>query len=85
MPRWHGTGDGVFAFGNVPGFRSMLCRKRAVYAKCGGRGIRPEYCRLQYWDCAGIHHWRTDGRALWLAQTPWIGAVIVLVAFLLMG
>jgi predicted MFS family arabinose efflux permease len=76
---------GIFAFGNVPGFRSTWYRNGTIAPNAvdvaSGLNIAAFNIGIALGSVIGgqtVEHYG-------LAQTPWIGALIVLVAFLLMG
>lgn len=78
--------DGVFAFGNVPGLQVYVVQKAEQFTPnavdvASGLNIAAFNIGIALGSVIGgqtVEHYG-------LAQTPWIGALIVLVAFLLMG
>jgi Arabinose efflux permease len=77
---------GIFAFGNVPGLQVYVVQKAEQYTPAAvdvasGLNIAAFNIGIALGSIIGgqtVEHYG-------LAQTPWIGAVIVLVAFLLIG
>ncbi|WP_052946575.1 MFS transporter [Salmonella enterica] len=77
---------GVFAFGNVPGLQVYVVQKAEQFTPnavdvASGLNIAAFNIGIALGSVIGgqtVEHYG-------LAQTPWIGALIVLVAFLLMG
>lgn len=77
---------GVFAFGNVPGLQVYVVQKAEQYTPnavdvASGLNIAAFNVGIALGSVIGGQTVSTLG----LAQTPWIGAVIVLVALLLVG
>ena len=77
---------GIFAFGNVPGLQVYVVQKAELYTPsavdvASGLNIAAFNVGIALGSIIGgqtVEHYG-------LAQTPWIGAVIVMVAFLLIG
>ncbi|MCS2157745.1 MFS transporter [Scandinavium sp. H11S7] len=77
---------GIFAFGNVPGLQVYVVQKAELYTPtavdvASGLNIAAFNVGIALGSIIGgqtVEHYG-------LAQTPWIGAVIVFVAFLLIG
>jgi MFS transporter, DHA1 family, inner membrane transport protein len=77
---------GIFAFGNVPGLQVYVVQKAELYTPAAvdvasGLNIAAFNVGIALGSIIGgqtVEHYG-------LAQTPWIGAVIVMVAFLLIG
>ncbi|MGL4723860.1 MAG: MFS transporter [Scandinavium sp.] len=77
---------GVFAFGNVPGLQVYVVQKAELYTPsavdvASGLNIAAFNVGIALGSIIGgqtVEHYG-------LAQTPWIGAVIVMLAFLLIG
>ncbi|ALR75554.1 MFS transporter [[Enterobacter] lignolyticus] len=77
---------GIFAFGNVPGLQVYVVQKAEVYTPsavdvASGLNIAAFNVGIALGSVIGGQTVQHYG----LAQTPWIGAVIVLAAFLLIG
>lgn len=77
---------GVFAFGNVPGLQVYVVQKAELYTPnavdvASGLNIAAFNIGIALGSIIGGQTVEHFG----LTQTPWIGAVIVLVAFLLIG
>ncbi len=77
---------GIFAFGNVPGLQVYVVQKAELYTPnavdvASGLNIAAFNIGIALGSIIGGQTVAHIG----LAQTPWIGAVIVLVAFLLIG
>jgi predicted MFS family arabinose efflux permease len=77
---------GIFAFGNVPGLQVYVVQKAELYTPsavdvASGLNIAAFNVGIALGSIIGgqtVEHYG-------LAQTPWIGAVIVMLAFLLLG
>ncbi len=77
---------GIFAFGNVPGLQVYVVQKAERYTPnavdvASGLNIAAFNIGIALGSVIGGQTVEHVG----LTQTPWIGAVIVLVAFLLIG
>lgn len=77
---------GIFAFGNVPGLQVYVVQKAELYTPsavdvASGLNIAAFNVGIALGSIIGGQTVAHYG----LAQTPWIGAVIVMVAFLLIG